>query len=156
MTVTEQLTGLDLAIDRGAERLFDLQLPDGHWKAELESNVTMTAQHLFWNHFAGLRTPQLDSQIANELLARQREDGTWSIWWDGPPDLSTTIEAYVALKMAGVDAGPKARAFIQHSGGVARSRVFTKCWLALLGHWPWQRIPSIPPEVVLLPPSGPF
>jgi squalene-hopene/tetraprenyl-beta-curcumene cyclase len=34
--------------------------------------------------------------------------------------------------------------------------VFTKCFLALLGHWPWQRIPSIPVEIVLLPPGSPF
>ena len=28
-----------------------------------------------------------------------RDDGTWSIWFEGPPDLSTSIEAYVALRM---------------------------------------------------------
>jgi len=156
MTILDRRTALDTAIDRGTARLFELQHPDGHWKAELESNVTMTAQHLFWNHFAGLRTPDLDRRIANEILARQRDDGTWAIWWEGPADLSTTIEAYVALKLAGFDPGPKALAFIQREGGLRRARVFTKCWLALLGQWPWQRIPSIPPEIVLLPPSGPF
>ena len=28
--------------------------------------------------------------------------------------------------------------------------------MALLGHWPWQRIAPIPPELILLPPSAPF
>ena len=28
--------------------------------------------------------------------------------------------------------------------------------MALLGHWPWQRIVPIPPELILLPPSAPF
>ena len=144
MAATAELTQLDAAIERGTRRLLELQRPDGIWVGELESNVTMTAQHLFWNHYLGLRTPQKDRRIANELLARMRDDGTWSIWFDGPADLSTTIEAYVAMKLAGADPGPKARAYIQEHGGIPRSRVFTRCFLALLGQWPWQRIPSIP------------
>ena len=156
MTLAPELTALDAAIEKGTSRLFELQRPGGWWVDELESNVTMTSQHLFWNHFVGLRKPELDRRIANELLARQRDDGTWSIWWDGPADLSTTIEAYVALKLAGVDPGEKARAYIQREGGIPKSRIFTKCFLALLGHWPWQRMPPIPVELVLLPPSGPF
>lgn len=156
MAVVAELTALDETIDRGAQRLLDLQRPGGMWCGELESNVTMTAQHLFWNHALGLRTPDLDRRIANELMARMRDDGTWSIWYEGPPDLSTSIEAYVALRMAGVDPGPKALAYIRREGGVPKSRLFTKCFLALLGQWPWQRMVPIPPELVLLPPSSPF
>src|SRR5207302_8077104 len=55
-----------------------------------------------------------------------------------------------------VDPGPQSRAFIQDAGGIPRSRVFTKCFLALLGHWPWQRIATVPVEIILLPPSAPF
>ena len=62
----------------------------------------------------------------------------------------------MALKMAGVEHGPKTLAYIQRAGGIPKSRVFTKCFLALLGHWPWQRIVPIPPEMILLPPSAPF
>jgi squalene-hopene/tetraprenyl-beta-curcumene cyclase len=151
-----ELTALDAAIDRGTRRLLDLQRPDGVWVGELESNVTMTAQHLFWNHALGLRTPDMDRRIANELMARMREDGTWSIWFEGPPDLSTSLEAYVALRMCGVDPGPKALAYLQSEGGIPKARLFTKCFLALLGQWPWQRMVPIPPELVLLPPGGPF
>ncbi|MGZ4354254.1 MAG: squalene--hopene cyclase, partial [Gaiellaceae bacterium] len=75
MTVTTELTRLDETIDRGTRRLLELQRPEGIWVGELESNVTMTAQHLFWNHLLGLRTPDLDRRIANELTARMREDG---------------------------------------------------------------------------------
>jgi squalene-hopene/tetraprenyl-beta-curcumene cyclase len=156
VSVTEQLTALDAAIDSGTRRLLELQRPDGIWVGELESNVTMTAQHLFWNHALGLRTPDMDRRIANELTARMREDGTWSIWFEGPPDLSTSVEAYVALRMCGVDPGPKAKAYIRSQGGIPKSRLFTKCFLALLGQWPWQRMVPIPPELVLLPPSAPF
>src|SRR5438034_8499681 len=155
MTVVGELTALDCALERGAQRLLDLQHPDGWWKGELESNVTMTAQHLFWHHVLGLRTPELDRKIANELLGRQRGDGTWAIWFEGPGDLDTTIEAYTALKLAGVDPGPLARDFIRRRGGIPRARIFTKCFLALLGQWPWQRIVPIPPELVLLPAMGP-
>ncbi|HEY8028980.1 MAG TPA: squalene--hopene cyclase [Gaiellaceae bacterium] len=156
MSATEQLTALDSAIDRGTRRLLELQRPDGVWVGELESNVTMTAQHLFWNHALGLRTPDMDRRIANELMARMRDDGTWSIWFEGPPDLSTSLEAYVALRMCGVDPGPKALAYLQREGGIPKARLFTKCFIALLGQWPWQRMVPIPPELVLFPPGGPF
>ena len=144
-------TRLDSAIDAATKRLLELQNPGGWWVGELESNATMIAQHLFWHHVLGLRTPELDRKIANELLARQRDDGTWSIWFEGPPDLSTSVEAYAALKLAGVDSGPRAREFIRSRGGIPRTRIFTKCFLALLGQWPWQRITPIPVELVLLP-----
>jgi squalene-hopene/tetraprenyl-beta-curcumene cyclase len=154
--LTALTASLDGAIDRGTRRLLELQRPGGIWVGELESNVTMTSQHLFWNHALGLRTPELDRGIANELMARMRDDGTWAIWFEGPPDLSTSIEAYVALRMCGVDPGPRALAYIQREGGIPKARLFTKCFLALLGHWPWQRMVPIPPELVLLPPSSPF
>src|SRR5262252_5914063 len=153
MAATAELTRLDAAIERGTRRLLELQRPDGVWVGELESNVTMTAQHLFWHHALGLRTPGLDRGIANELLARMREDGTWSIWFEGPADLSTSIEAYVALRMCGVDPGERSRDYIAREGGIPRSRLFTKCFLALLGQWPWQAMVPIPPELVLLPSS---
>ena len=98
----------------------------------------------------------MDRRIANELMARMRDDGTWSIWFEGPADLSTSIEAFVALRMCGVDPGPKARDYIRSQGGIPKTRIFTKCFLALIGQWPWQRITPIPVELVLLPPSAPL
>jgi squalene-hopene/tetraprenyl-beta-curcumene cyclase len=156
VTATAELSALDMTIDAGVRRLLELQRPDGIWVGELESNATMTAQHLFWNHLLGLRTPHFDRRIANELMARMRDDGTWAIWFEGPPDHSTSVEAYVALRMCGIDPGPKALAYIQRGGGIPKSRLFTKCFLALLGQWPWQRMTPIPPELVLLPPWAPF
>ena len=155
-SVTAELTRVDTAIERGTRRLLELQRPDGVWVGELESNVTMTAQHLFWHHYLDLRTPELDRRIANDLLARMRDDGTWSIWFEGPADLSTTIEAYVACRLAGVDPGPRTLAYIRREGGIPKSRLFTKCFMALLGQWPWQRMAPIPPELVLVPPGSPF
>jgi squalene-hopene/tetraprenyl-beta-curcumene cyclase len=156
MSTAETLTTIDRAIDAGTRRLLELQHPDGWWVGELESNATMIAEHLFWLHVLALRDPLTDHKLANELLARRRDDGTWSNWWDGPADLSTTVESYVALKMAGVDAGEETRAYIRREGGIARARVFTKCFLALLGQWPWPGIPTVPVEIILLPPSAPL
>jgi squalene-hopene/tetraprenyl-beta-curcumene cyclase len=156
MSAVQELTALDRAVDAGVERLLSLQHPDGWWVGELESNATMIAQHLIWLHVLGLRDPETDRKLANELLARRRDDGTWSLWFEGPPDLSTSIEAYVALKMAGVDPGASSRDYIRGAGGIPASRVFTKCFLALLGHWPWQRIATVPVELIMLSPRWPF
>src|SRR3989449_7297161 len=130
--IVQELTGLDAAVDRGAERLRSLQHPDGWWKGELESNATMIAQHLVLLHFLGLRDAETDRLLANELLTRRRADGTWSIWFEGPADLSVTVEAYAALKLAGVDAGDATRQYIRRSGGVARTHIFTRAILALM------------------------
>ncbi len=156
ITVVQELTALDRAIEAGTARLLELQHPEGWWVGELESNATMIAEHLFWLHVLGLRDPETDRKLANELLARRRDDGTWSNWFEGPADLSTTIEAYVALRMAGVDPGGASLDYIRRAGGVRASRVFTKCFLALLGEWPWQEVPAVPIEIVLLPPRSPF
>jgi squalene-hopene/tetraprenyl-beta-curcumene cyclase len=156
MTVVQELTAVDRAIEAGTKRLLELQHPAGWWVGELESNGTMIAEHLFWLHYLGLRDPRTDCKLADELLARRRDDGTWSNWFDGPPNLSTTIESYVALKMCGADPGADTLEYIRREGGIPAARVFTKCFLALLGQWPWQRIPQVPPEIVLLPPSAPF
>src|SRR5512132_1983198 len=156
MTVVRELTALDTGVDRAAERLLSLQHPDGWWKGELESNATMIAEHLFLLHFLGLRDTETDRLLVNELLARRRGDGTWSIWFDGPADLSVTVEAYTALKLAGVDAGDATRDYIRCSGGVAKTRIFTRAFLALIGQWPWRRLPHVPVELNLLPASGPL
>jgi squalene-hopene/tetraprenyl-beta-curcumene cyclase len=153
-------TDVDRALDAGVERLLALQNPGGWWVAELESNVTMTAQHIFWTTFLGLADEDTVRRCANELLARQKDDGTWAIYWGGEPDLAATVESYAALRMAGL--GPEdprlagARRYIEQQGGIGASRVFTRIWLALFDLWPWEEIQAIPPELVLLRPELPF
>jgi len=150
-----RIEDLDETIERGVDWLLKRQSPEGWWWAELESNATITAEHLFLTHIFGIGTQGLWDKIARQLLEWQNEDGSWSIWHTGPGELSTTVEAYVALKMAGVDPDSpemkKAREWILQRGGVERTRNFTKIWLALMGEWPWEGLPVIPPEVVLLP-----
>ncbi|CAI8005328.1 Dammaradiene synthase [Geodia barretti] len=49
-----------------------------------------------------------------------------------------------------------AREFILSRGGVPKTRVFTKIWLALFGQWDWSGTPNLPPELILLPSWAPF
>ncbi len=149
------LTELDRAIERAKERLLSAQYPEGYWWGELESNVTITAEYLLLTHFLGTRDANRWEKIANYLLEQQRGDGTWANWFGGPGDLSTTIEAYFALKLAGMDPQrPEmewAREFILSQGGLPNARIFTKIWLALFGQWRYEDLPMMPPELVLLP-----
>ncbi|MEO8289393.1 MAG: squalene--hopene cyclase [Gaiellaceae bacterium] len=153
-------TDLDRALDAGVERLLSLQQPGGWWVGELESNVTMTAQHIFWHEFLRIADEDTVRRCANELLARQRPEGTWAIYWGGEPDLAATVESYAALRMAGLSADdPRlagARRYIEEQGGIGAARVFTRIWLALFGLWPWEEIQAIPPELVLLRPELPL
>src|ERR671923_568702 len=95
---------LDATLDAATARLLSLQKQGGWWVGELESNVTMTAQHLLMLEFLGLRDAETTRRCANELLARQRPDGLWAIYWGGEPDLAATLESYAALRLAGLDA----------------------------------------------------
>ena len=150
-----RIEDLDETVERAVDWLLKRQSPEGWWWAELESNATITAEHLFLTHILGIGSQELWDEIARQLLEWQNEDGSWSLWYGGPGELSTTVEAYVALKMAGVDPDSpemrRAREWILRRGGIERVRNFTKIWLALLGEWPWEGLPVIPPEVVLLP-----
>ncbi|MGH7707110.1 MAG: squalene--hopene cyclase [Vulcanimicrobiaceae bacterium] len=148
------------ALGRAIGWLLDRQAPDGWWAGELETNVTMTAEHVLLLRFLGRSLDQIRAGAVDHLLRKQRDDGSWALYYDGPADLSTTIEAYVALKVLGVDpsGSPMRRALelIRRLGGLAEARVFTKIWLALFGVHPWDGIPSLPPEIVFLPPKAPF
>ncbi|GAA2133377.1 squalene--hopene cyclase [Kitasatospora kazusensis] len=151
---SEELSAAE-ALDRATDHLLSLQHPDGWWKGDLETNVTMDAEDLLLRQFLGIRTAEQTAATAAWIRSQQREDGTWSTFHDGPPELSTTVEAYVALKLAGDDPeAPHMRAasaFVRARGGIAAARVFTRIWLALFGWWPWDRLPEMPPEIMYLP-----
>ena len=133
---------------------------DGYWWYELESNVTITAEYLMLLHFLGINDKEKNRKITHHILKNQRPDGTWALYWEGKGDLSTTVEAYFALKLAGLSADDsrlrKAREFILENGGVEASRVFTRIYLAIFGEFDWKAIPSIPAEFMLVPSWFPF
>src|SRR5215472_17386840 len=138
---------LKQALDQAVQWLLERQDRGGWWCGELETNVTMTAEHVLLLRFLDLSLERIRDGAIQHILNNQRDDGSWALYFDGRADLSTTIEAYVALKVLGVDPGsdPMQRALtvIHKQGGVAKARVFTKIWLALFGQYPWSGVPSM-------------
>ncbi|HEX4383723.1 MAG TPA: squalene--hopene cyclase, partial [Myxococcales bacterium] len=153
-----EAAGLGLVIERSQDWFFRDQHADGFWWGELESNATMDAEYLLLTHFLGARDEQIWRGVAQDIRNYQRGDGSWALYHGAPGDLSTSIECYFALKLAG-DAGPhleRAREFILSKGGISHARVFTRIWLSLFGEFSWDDLPSMPPELMLLPPKAPF
>jgi squalene-hopene/tetraprenyl-beta-curcumene cyclase len=142
-------------LQRACEHLLALQDDAGWWKGELQTNVTMDAEDMLLREFLGIRRAAETARSAAWIRSQQRADGTWSNFHGGPGELSTTIEAYWSLRLAGDSAEAEhmrsAARFICEQGGLEQARVFTHVWLALFGLWPWERIPALPPEIVLLP-----
>jgi squalene-hopene/tetraprenyl-beta-curcumene cyclase len=151
---------VERTLKRAVGWLLQEQSTEGWWSGELETNVTMTAEHVLLFRFLGLPHDEFRVGAIAHILGNQRSDGSWALYYDGPADLSTTIEAYVALKVLGVDPEcdemRKALEVIVRGGGVVNARVFTKIWLALFGVYPWSGVPSLPPEIVYFPLWMPF
>src|SRR5215831_19364239 len=142
-------------LDRARDHLLGLQHAEGWWQGELETNVTMDAEDLLLREFLGLHDDAVVAAAARWIRSQQREDGTWANFYGGPADLSTTVEAYLALRLAGDEPDEPhmklACDWITGRGGVEATRVFTRIWLALSGLWSWDDLPVIPPELIYLP-----
>ena len=161
MTSATELTipAVERAIARSQKYLLSIQEPDGYWCAELESNVTITAEvvllHKIW-HTDRIRPL---AKAETYLRSQQREHGGWELYYGDGGELSTTVEAYMALRLLGVRATDsallKAKKFILQRGGISKTRIFTKLHLALIGCYDWQGLPSIPPSIMLLPENFP-
>jgi squalene-hopene/tetraprenyl-beta-curcumene cyclase len=144
-----------VTLARARDHLLGLQDPRGWWIGELETNVTMDAEDVLLRHFLGILTDTELKETAGWIRSQQRADGTWANFYGGPGELSTTTEAYVALRLAGDPADAPhmtaAAGWITSQGGLTATRVFTRMWLALSGLWDWDALPVIPPEVIYLP-----
>ena len=143
------------ATARSVEYLLGRQDPQGWWKGDLATNVTMDAEDLLLRQFLGVQDARTTEAAALFIRGEQRPDGTWATFHGGPAELSATIEAYVALRLAGdrPEDPHMARAsrWVREQGGIAGSRVFTRVWLALFGWWRWDDLPELPPELIFLP-----
>jgi squalene-hopene/tetraprenyl-beta-curcumene cyclase len=148
------------ALELACERLLSLQDGEGFWQSELQTNVTMDAEDMLLREFLGIRQAGQSDRSAAWIRSQQRPDGTWANFHGGPGELSTTIEAYCALRLAGdqpeAEHMRRAARFIRAEGGLERARVFTHLWLALFGLWSWDRVPALPPEIILLPTWAPL
>ncbi|MDP3182677.1 MAG: squalene--hopene cyclase [Desulfobaccales bacterium] len=143
------------AVQQARAAMLKMRTPEGYWWAELESNVTITAEYLMLHRFLGLPEDEAP-RLAAYILDKQLPNGGWSIYYGDGGELSTSVEAYLALKMAGLSAQDermlRAQRFILKRGGALKTRVFTRIFLALFGQINWEGIPLLPVEFVLLPP----
>jgi squalene-hopene/tetraprenyl-beta-curcumene cyclase len=153
--IAQTVSEAQVTLERARELLLSLQDEAGWWRGELQTNVTMDAEDMLLREFLGIRQAEQTERSATWIRSQQRADGTWANFYGGPGELSTTIEAYWALRLAGDEPEQEhmraAASFIREQGGIERARVFTHVWLALFGLWSWEQVPALPPEIVLLP-----
>ena len=156
----ESLEAVERTIQRSHQYFLSVQYQDGYWWAELESNPSMEAEYLLLTYFLDVVDKERWRKLTNYLLNKQRDDGSWGQYYGAPGDLSTSVECYLALKLAGVSPDRpemrKAREFILSKGGVPKVRIFTKIWLSMFGQWEWEGTPIMPPELMLLPNWSPI
>lgn len=159
-TTEAGLPAVAAAIEKAQKYLLDLQYTEGYWWAELEANVTLTAEYVMLHKILGTGEGRPLQKTIPYFFKHQRSHGGWELYWGDGGELSTSIEAYFALKLLGVSPDrPEMRAareFILSKGGVARARIFTKLHLALFGAYDWRGIPSLPSWLMLLPQWSPF
>jgi squalene-hopene/tetraprenyl-beta-curcumene cyclase len=150
------VTALDSAISRAQAFLLGAQAADGHWVGELEANTTITSEHLLLCHLIDRVNKEREAKAVRYFRSRQRADGGFTLFPGGPTNLSATIKAYFAMKMAGVPTDDpamiRARERILEMGGPVKADVFTKILLALFGEYDWNGVPAMPVEIMLLPP----
>ncbi|KAL4800583.1 squalene cyclase [Aspergillus venezuelensis] len=160
MVFKELPSQVDLTVKRATDWAISKVHDDGHWCGELKSNVTITAEYIFLRHALGLDIKLDGPSYSRHILSSQNSNGSWGLAPAYPGDVSTTTEAYLALKMLGTSRDmpemQRARQFIVESGGVAQVRVFTRIFLAMFGLFPWSSIPELPVELVLLPSISPI
>ena len=153
----DPLAAIDQAVDRAAAALTAAQRPDGHWVFELEADCTIPAEYILLRHYLGEPVDEvLEAKIGRYLRRIQSpaHDG-WSLFHAGGFDVSASVKAYYALKMIGDDPQAphmaRARTAILAAGGAAAVNVFTRIQLALFDAGPWSTVPTMPPELILLP-----
>jgi squalene-hopene/tetraprenyl-beta-curcumene cyclase len=150
-------TAVDQSVGRAAAALLNAQRSDGHWVFELEADCTIPAEYVLLRHYLGEPIDaKLEAKIGRYLRRIQStgHDG-WGLFHGGAFDVSASVKAYYALKMIGDDPAVshmvRARAAIQGAGGAAAVNVFTRIQLALFRAGSWDAVPTMPPELILLP-----
>jgi squalene-hopene/tetraprenyl-beta-curcumene cyclase len=145
---------LETAIKRSQSFLFSQQKPEGYWNGELMVDATLAADLIAYHHWNGKVDPGWQRKAINHIFSMQLLDGGWNIYYGGPSEVNATIKCYLALKLAGVPVTDprmlRAREVALSHGGVPRMNTFSKLYLALLGLFPWDYVPTIPCEVILI------
>ncbi len=162
-------TDVEQAVDRVCRYLFNRQNAAGYWVGELEADTTLESDYValqLWLYppaADGSWNPPTCRRVAAaccRILESQLPAGGWNIYAGGPANVSASVKAYFALKLAGFHANDgrmrRARAKIRDLGGVEATNSYTKIYLSYFGLYPRSKIPSIPPEIFLLPQNNRF
>lgn len=148
------------AVARACDSLLTRQAVDGHWVGELQGDTILESEYVLLMAFLGQEQDPKVAAAARYILQQQLPEGGWSNYPDGPVEISVSVKAYFALKLAGHDPNSphmrRARAVIRQLGGAARCNSFTKFYLALLGQFPYANCPAVPPEILFVPSWVPF
>jgi squalene-hopene/tetraprenyl-beta-curcumene cyclase len=146
---------LERAIENGAEHLLSLQAAEGYWLGELEADTTLESDYIYYLYVLGKADPVRIAKLATYVRRHQLPDGGWNIFPGGPSDLNATCKAYFALKLVGDDIDAphmkQARETVHRLGGLEYTNSYVRFYLALIGAVGWELVPSIPPELLLLP-----
>jgi squalene-hopene/tetraprenyl-beta-curcumene cyclase len=168
MTPTIEITnaiaaGVAEAIRKASEAIVLKQHKEGFWWADLTADTTLESDYILqelWNHSPvnGVWNPPTRERIdraVTTILSRQLPDGGFNIYLQGPSEVSASVKAYFALKVAGVSPDEsrmiRLRNRILELGGVQAANSYVRINLSLFGLVPRSACPSIPPEIILLP-----
>jgi squalene-hopene/tetraprenyl-beta-curcumene cyclase len=150
-------------LQRSGSALLAAQKPEGYWCSELLADSTLESDYILlqlWLHppnDAGWNPPTWEriQKAARSILERQLPEGGIWIYPGGRADISASVKAYTALKLAGIDieSAPmvRLRRTILELGGLQEANSYVKINLSLFGLFPRRFVPTIPPELVLLP-----
>ncbi len=150
-------------LQRSGKALLEVRDREGYWRGDLKADTTLESDYVLlqlWLHppVDGIWNPPTRPRIqkaAQSILDRQLPDGGFNIYPHGPAEISACVKAYTALKLAGIDPqGPQmtlARDCILKLGGVQAANSYAKINLSLFDLFPHEHVPSVPPELILLP-----
>jgi squalene-hopene/tetraprenyl-beta-curcumene cyclase len=158
---------LEEAIELAGNYLLELQNAEGYWNGELEADTTLESDYILFHLWMDPPAPgrpwrpqawERIQQAARYIRERQTTSGGWCIYPGGPDNLSASAKAYFALKLAGDDPDQPhlraARDRIRELGGLERANSYTRIYLSFFGLYDRNRIPTIPPELILLSPGS--
>ncbi|MBW2733150.1 MAG: hypothetical protein JRH20_12225 [Deltaproteobacteria bacterium] len=135
------------------------QEADGSWRYLLEGSVLPEAYAIIAEVLFPPTEQPLVGQLADLIVRKQLSNGGWELYPDQGGDFSTTLEATLALRLAGVDRDTssllRARDFLAMQRDGAHLSNLTRVAFASLGILPWSAVPTFPPELALLPPRVP-
>jgi hypothetical protein len=139
--------------------LLGQQQSDGHWLGYQVGDASLPSQLLMLLAYAGREATELADQAANSILRDQSADGGWPAFPGGTANVSVSVQAYLALKLAGQKANRShmvaARQMIRQLGGADAADATTRCFLALFGQIDHAMCESSAPELFSLPSCSP-